>query len=236
MFHLCFREYLLFYTFRLSFLSCSSQCSAKRQSIFWPTLSGHSCVITSLLDDDNDVDAIAYSCCWREEEWEEGIVRSCFWLKSLKRTEADRKSPSISSLASLTKADKRNFNNTWWIFFFHQMSANTSLISSFVLTWLSRSFLQLKRKYGSWLLKKVWKRSRWIWVWKDTNRENRPPSQEEHKQPLIKFYVDDSSLCIEDAVTMLTSKFASLEIKKSRVHEFMRDECKLYMKRATCWS
>ncbi|KAG1516438.1 hypothetical protein G6F47_008520 [Rhizopus delemar] len=37
------------------------------------------------------------------------------------------------------------------------------------------------------------------------------------------------------AVEILTSKFEGLEIKKSRVHEFMRDECKLSMKQTTCW-
>ncbi|KAG1047376.1 hypothetical protein G6F43_010174 [Rhizopus delemar] len=34
---------------------------------------------------------------------------------------------------------------------------------------------------------------------------------------------------------MLTSKFAGLEIKKSRVHEFMRDECNLSLKQTTRW-
>jgi hypothetical protein len=34
---------------------------------------------------------------------------------------------------------------------------------------------------------------------------------------------------------MLTNKFASLEIKKSRVHEFMRDDCNLSFKQTTCW-
>ncbi|KAG1494377.1 hypothetical protein G6F53_012586 [Rhizopus delemar] len=37
------------------------------------------------------------------------------------------------------------------------------------------------------------------------------------------------------AVEMLTSKFEGLEIKKSRMHEFMRDECNLSMKQTTCW-
>ncbi|GAA5809516.1 hypothetical protein MFLAVUS_002925 [Mucor flavus] len=39
----------------------------------------------------------------------------------------------------------------------------------------------------------------------------------------------------DDAVEMLTSKFAGLEIKKSRVHEFMRDECNLSLKQTTRW-
>ncbi|KAG0754563.1 hypothetical protein G6F57_006105 [Rhizopus arrhizus] len=34
---------------------------------------------------------------------------------------------------------------------------------------------------------------------------------------------------------MLTNKFEGLEIKKSRVHELMRDECNLSMKQTICW-
>lgn len=60
--------------------------------------------------------------------------------------------------------------------------------------------------------------------------------QEEHKQCLIEFYDDDPGTYIQDAVAMLTSKFAGLEIKKSKVHEFMRDDCNLSFKKATFWS
>ncbi|KAG1451932.1 hypothetical protein G6F46_010114 [Rhizopus delemar] len=34
---------------------------------------------------------------------------------------------------------------------------------------------------------------------------------------------------------MLTNKFEGFKIKKSRVHEFMRNDCNLSMKQTTCW-
>ncbi|KAG1048474.1 hypothetical protein G6F43_009134 [Rhizopus delemar] len=72
---------------------------------------------------------------------------------------------------------------------------------------------------------------------KKINRQNKPKSrlQEEHKQSLIEFFDDNANAHIQDAVEMLTSKFEGLEIKKSKVHEFMRDECNLSMKQTTCW-
>ncbi|KAG1588174.1 hypothetical protein G6F47_010726 [Rhizopus delemar] len=72
---------------------------------------------------------------------------------------------------------------------------------------------------------------------KKYNRQNRSKSrlQEEHKQRLIEFFGDNANAYIQDVVKMLTNKSEGLEIKKSRVHEFMRDECNLSMKQTTCW-
>ena len=73
---------------------------------------------------------------------------------------------------------------------------------------------------------------------KNSNRQNRPKSRlrEKHKQSLIELLDDNANAHIQDAVEMLTNKFEGLEIKKSRVHKFMRDECNLSMKQTTCWS
>lgn len=72
---------------------------------------------------------------------------------------------------------------------------------------------------------------------KKTNSQNRPKNklQDEHKQSLIEFFDNDPNAYIQDAVDMLTNKFAGLEIKKSRVHEFMRDDCNLSLKQTTRW-
>ncbi|KAI8972954.1 hypothetical protein BDB01DRAFT_749655 [Pilobolus umbonatus] len=73
---------------------------------------------------------------------------------------------------------------------------------------------------------------------KKTNRENRPSSalQDDHKKHLINFFDNNPQAFIQDAVEDLTSNFAGLSIKKSRVHEFMRDECNLSIKKSTMWS
>ena len=72
---------------------------------------------------------------------------------------------------------------------------------------------------------------------KQTNRKNRPPAllQDEHKKHLINFFDENNQATIQDAVEELMNKFSGLEIKKSRVHEFMKDECNLSMKKATFW-
>ncbi|KAG1553500.1 hypothetical protein G6F49_008342 [Rhizopus delemar] len=72
---------------------------------------------------------------------------------------------------------------------------------------------------------------------KKTDNQNRPKNrlQDEHKQSLIEFFDNEPNAYIVDAVEMLPSKFAGLEIKKSRVHEFMRDECNLSLKQTTRW-
>lgn len=76
-----------------------------------------------------------------------------------------------------------------------------------------------------------------LFLVKKTIRQNRPRAllEEEHKQCLIDFFNESSQAIIQDAVEELTSKFAGLEIKKLRVHEFMKEECNLTMKKATFW-
>ncbi|KAG2191488.1 hypothetical protein INT47_004432 [Mucor saturninus] len=53
---------------------------------------------------------------------------------------------------------------------------------------------------------------------------------EAHKSHLIKFFDEDSTTTIQDAVEDLTAKFADLDIKKARVDEFMKEECNLSIK------
>jgi transposase len=68
---------------------------------------------------------------------------------------------------------------------------------------------------------------------KKTNKtSNRPASQlnEVHKTHLINFFDEDSTATIQDAVEDLTAKFTGLDIKKSRVAEFMKEECNLSIK------
>ncbi|KAI8368029.1 hypothetical protein EDC96DRAFT_145159 [Choanephora cucurbitarum] len=73
---------------------------------------------------------------------------------------------------------------------------------------------------------------------KKTNLQNRPLSrlQEDYKQSLIDFFDNDPSSTIEDVVSILTKKFANLDIKKSRVNEFMKNECNLNVEKASFWS
>lgn len=70
------------------------------------------------------------------------------------------------------------------------------------------------------------------------NTQNRPNShlQKENKQCLIESCDDGPGTYIQGAVEMPASKFASLEIKKSRLYEFMKDNCNLAFKKATFWS
>jgi hypothetical protein len=49
---------------------------------------------------------------------------------------------------------------------------------------------------------------------------------------LMEFFDENPQAVIQDAVDELTSKFSGLEMKKSRVHEFMKNECNLTMKKA----
>jgi transposase-like protein len=72
---------------------------------------------------------------------------------------------------------------------------------------------------------------------KKTNRtSNRAPSQlnEQHKAHLVDFFDENPSAVIQDAVDSLTKSFEGLQIKKSRVAEFMKDDCNLSKKRAIC--
>ncbi|KAG2206692.1 hypothetical protein INT47_003634 [Mucor saturninus] len=66
-------------------------------------------------------------------------------------------------------------------------------------------------------------------------RKSRPVSQlqEPHKQYLANFFDENPSAVITDAVEGLTAAFGGLDIKKSRVHEYMKDECNFSLKIAT---
>ncbi|KAG1049283.1 hypothetical protein G6F43_008382 [Rhizopus delemar] len=71
---------------------------------------------------------------------------------------------------------------------------------------------------------------------KKTNRTSkRAPSQlnESHKMHLINFFDENPSAAIQDAVENLTKSFEGLEIKKSRVAEFMKEEYSLSLKVVT---
>ena len=59
-----------------------------------------------------------------------------------------------------------------------------------------------------------------------------PVSQldDRHKDRLVKFFDENKRATIEDAVKELTQNFENLEIKKSRVAEFMKNECNLSIK------
>ncbi|KAI9265511.1 hypothetical protein EDC94DRAFT_58947 [Helicostylum pulchrum] len=61
---------------------------------------------------------------------------------------------------------------------------------------------------------------------------NRPVSQlnENHKSHLVNFFDGDVSATIQDAVEGLAANFTGLQIKKSRVAEFMSEECNLSIK------
>ena len=61
---------------------------------------------------------------------------------------------------------------------------------------------------------------------------SRPVSQldDRHKDHLVKFFDENKRATIEDAVKELTQNFENLEIKKSRVAEFMKNECNLSIK------
>ncbi|KAI7869669.1 hypothetical protein BDF14DRAFT_1779362 [Spinellus fusiger] len=57
--------------------------------------------------------------------------------------------------------------------------------------------------------------------------------QEPYKQHLIDFFDESPPATIYDAVESLTRIFEGLDIKKSRVHRFMNDECNHSLKVAT---
>lgn len=65
---------------------------------------------------------------------------------------------------------------------------------------------------------------------------NRPVSQldERHKARLVSFFDEDASTTIQDAVENLTAAFTGLQIKKTRVTEFMSEECNLSVKAVSC--
>lgn len=70
---------------------------------------------------------------------------------------------------------------------------------------------------------------------KKTNRVNRPVSKlnEEHKTFIQNFFDENKTAVIQDAVESLTKNFEGLEIKKSRVAEFMKEDCNLTIKVVT---
>lgn len=85
-----------------------------------------------------------------------------------------------------------------------------------------------KREYDNDLNKNI--------PFKKTNRTSkRAPSQlnENHKMHLINFFDENPSAVIQEAVEDLTKSFEGLEIKKSRVAEFMKEECNLSLKVVT---
>ncbi|KAG1470052.1 hypothetical protein G6F56_002901 [Rhizopus delemar] len=61
---------------------------------------------------------------------------------------------------------------------------------------------------------------------------SRPVSQldDRHKDHLISFFDENKRATIQDAVNSLTESFSGLQIKKTRVAKFMKDECNLSMK------
>ncbi|KAI8636171.1 hypothetical protein BD408DRAFT_426540 [Parasitella parasitica] len=56
---------------------------------------------------------------------------------------------------------------------------------------------------------------------------------ESHKERITSFFDENPSAFIQDAVEDLTRSFKGLEIKKSRVGEFMKEECNLGIKVVT---
>lgn len=54
---------------------------------------------------------------------------------------------------------------------------------------------------------------------------------DQHREHLICFFDDNKRATIEDTVENLAESFRGLQIKKSRVAEFMKDECNLTAKR-----
>ncbi|KAG0742553.1 hypothetical protein G6F57_006409 [Rhizopus arrhizus] len=70
-------------------------------------------------------------------------------------------------------------------------------------------------------------------AYKSTNlMPSRPVSQldDRHKDHLVRFFDKNKRVTIEDADNSLAQSFASIQIKKTRVSEFMKDECNLSIK------
>ncbi|KAI8636537.1 hypothetical protein BD408DRAFT_376719, partial [Parasitella parasitica] len=71
---------------------------------------------------------------------------------------------------------------------------------------------------------------------KKTNRApicHKRKLNESHKEHITSFFDENPSAVIQDAVEDLTRSFEGLEIKKSRVAEFMKEECNLSIKVVT---
>ncbi|KAI7864733.1 hypothetical protein BDF14DRAFT_1702226, partial [Spinellus fusiger] len=54
---------------------------------------------------------------------------------------------------------------------------------------------------------------------------------DKHKKHLIHYFDENQRATIQDAVDDLKRSFEEFEIKKSRVAEFMKDECNISLKR-----
>lgn len=70
---------------------------------------------------------------------------------------------------------------------------------------------------------------------KQTNLINIPKLQldERHKVHLLEFYDNWPQARVVDAMESLTQKFSDLTVKKSAVHNFLKDECNLSFKKLT---
>ncbi|ORZ06280.1 hypothetical protein BCR42DRAFT_496423 [Absidia repens] len=84
---------------------------------------------------------------------------------------------------------------------------------------------------------------RWIKEYKESGKQEEPENNktklgpksrlgDEHKRHLIEFIDDNPSAIIDQAVDSLTKQFEGLVIKKTVVHEFMKNECNLSLKKA----
>ncbi|KAG1456885.1 hypothetical protein G6F56_006732 [Rhizopus delemar] len=62
----------------------------------------------------------------------------------------------------------------------------------------------------------------------------KPQLDERHKVDLLEFYDNWPQAQVLDAMESLTQKFSDLTVKKSTVHNFLKDECNLSVKKLTC--
>lgn len=53
-----------------------------------------------------------------------------------------------------------------------------------------------------------------------------------HKDYLVNFVDENPSIVLDDMMTAVTSQFAELKIKKSSLHSFVKEKCKIILKRA----
>ncbi|KAG2203596.1 hypothetical protein INT47_011690, partial [Mucor saturninus] len=61
----------------------------------------------------------------------------------------------------------------------------------------------------------------------------KPQLDERHKVHLLVFYDNWPQARVLDAMESLTQKFSDLTVKKSAVHNFLKDECNLSFKKLT---
>ncbi|ORZ13624.1 hypothetical protein BCR42DRAFT_67551 [Absidia repens] len=83
---------------------------------------------------------------------------------------------------------------------------------------------------------------RWIKEYKESGKQEEPENNktkpgpksrlgDEHKRHLIEFIDDNPSAIIDQAVDSLTKQFEGLVIKKTVVHNFMKNECNYLLRR-----